>query len=238
MCQVIIRILVLMLATTFSFAETNLSLQPLPSSQLTLDKINFQLAAKQWVTTQTALLEVNINVTLNNADLVKARTDIMDRLNKIAQGEWHLIEFNRSQDNSGLEKLYVQAQARVNQGALTYIYKNAKDVSLPGAQYEISMVDFKPSFEETQAILMQVRQKLYQQITEELARINKTYPGQNYSVSNLVFVPGINPAPPRVYQAKTLNTMANAETEAPAPVLTVSNELILTAIVEVASNRK
>ena len=86
----------------------------------------FQVSSKQWVTTQTAILNVNINVTLNNADLVKARADIMDSLNKIAKGDWHLIEFDRSQDSSGLEKLYVQAQARVDQASLTDIYQNAK----------------------------------------------------------------------------------------------------------------
>ncbi|MCE0722690.1 hypothetical protein [Legionella resiliens] len=236
MRQVAVRMLALMLVTPFVFAEN--ALPPSFPPQLVLDKIDFQLSAKQWVTTQTALLGVNINVTLTSADLVKARADIMERLTKIAKGEWHLIEFNRSQDSSGLEKLYVQAQARVSQEVLTDIYKNAKEVSLPGAKYEISSVDFKPSFDETQAVLGQIRQRLYQQVNDELARINKAYPGQNYSVSNLVFVDGTNPPLPRPYQAKTMNTMMVGEAAAAAPALTVSNELILTAIVEVASNRK
>ncbi|KTD05303.1 hypothetical protein OQJ19_03965 [Fluoribacter gormanii] len=237
MRQVFVRMLTLMLVTPFAFAEEIIP-PPIPRPQLVLDKIDFQLSAKQWVTTQTALLGVNINVTLTSADLVKARADIMERLNKIAKGEWHLTAFDRSQDSSGLEKLYVQAQARVNQGALTDIYKNAKDVSLPGAKYEIASVDFKPSFDETQAVLSQIRQRLYQQVNDELARINKAYPGQNYSVSNLDFVDGNNPVQPRPYQAKTMNTMMVGESAASAPALTVSNELILTAIVEVASNRK
>lgn len=235
MRQVVVRVLAFMLVTPFAFAENVL---PPPQPQLVLDKIDFQISAKQWVTTQTALLGVNINVTLSSADLVKARADIMERLNKIAKGEWHLIEFDRSQDSSGLEKLYVQAQARVSQEALTDIYKNAKDVSLPGAKYEVSSVDFKPSFDETQAVLSQVRQRLYQQVDDELARINKVYPDQNYSVNNLTFVEGNNPPQPVPYQAKTMNTMMVGESAPAAPTLTVSNELILTAIVEVASNRK
>ncbi|QMT59328.1 MULTISPECIES: hypothetical protein [unclassified Legionella] len=237
MRQVFVKMLILMLVTPFAFAAEIIP-PPIPRPQLVLDKIDFQLSAKQWVTTQTALLGVNINVTLTNADLVKARTDIMDRLNKIAKGEWHLTEFDRSQDNSGLEKLYVQAQARVNQSVLTDIYKNAKDVSLPGAKYEIGSVDFKPSFDETQAVLSQVRERLYQQVNDELARINKAYPGQNYSLSSLDFIEGNNPSQPRPYQAKTMNTMMVGESAASAPALTVSNELILTAVVEVASNRK
>ena len=43
---------------------------------------------------------------------------------------------------------------------------------------------------------------------------------------------------PRPYQAKALNTLAVGAAVSPAPSLTVSNELVLTALVEVASNRK
>jgi hypothetical protein len=203
---------------------------------LVLDKVVFQISAKQWVTTQTALLNVNINVTLSSADLVKARADIMVSLNKIAKGDWHLIEFDRSQDSSGLEKLFVQAQARVDQSALTDIYQNAKSVSMPGANYEINGVEFKPSLDETQVVRAKVREQLYQKVNEELSRMNKAYPLQNYSLSNLVFFEGdIPPQQPRPYQAKEMNAVVMAA--APAP-LTVSNELVLTAFVEAASNRK
>lgn len=118
---------------------------------------------------------------------MKARADIMDSLNKIAKGEWHLVQFDRSQDSSGLEKLYVQAQARVDQSALTNIYQNAKSVSKPGAKYEISGVEFKPSLEETQVVRAKIREQIYQQVNDEIDRMNKAYPKQNYSVSNLVF---------------------------------------------------
>lgn len=204
--------------------------------QLVLDKVFFQLSAKQWVTTQMAILSVNINVTLNNADLVRARADIMDSLNKIAKGDWHLVAFDRSQDNSGLEKLYVQAQVRIAQTALTDIYQNAKSVSMPGAKYEVSGVEFKPGLEETQAIRTKIREQLYLQVNEEISRMNKAYPSQNYSVSNLVFVEGENPPlQARTYQAKEMNTMVMPAAAVP---LTVSNELVLTAMVEAASNRK
>lgn len=232
MRQAVAKVLALTGVTSFVFAA-----EIIPP-QLVLDKIFFEVSAKQWVNTQTALLGVSINVTLSSADLVKARADIMGRLNKIAKGDWHLLQFDRSQDSSGLEKLYVQAQARVDQAALTDIYKNAKSVSVPGAKYEIASVDFKPSLEETQAVVAKVRAQLYQQVNDEIARMNKAYPTQNYSVSNLVFVSGDNPlVQPRAYQAKEMNSMVMMAGAA-APALTVSNELTLTAMVEAASNRK
>ncbi len=130
------------------------------------------------VSTQTALVTVNINATLSNSDLVKARADIMDKLAKISAGDWHLTQFDRSQDSSGLEKLYVQAQARVAQANLTTNYQNAKSVSKPGASYEIGTIEFKPSLDEVQQVRAQLRERIYQQARDELARLNKVYTGQ------------------------------------------------------------
>jgi len=202
---------------------------------LVLDKVEFQIVAKQWITTQTALLTININATLTNADLVKTRSDIMEKLSKIAGGEWHLIQFDRSQDSSGLEKLYVAAQARVAQPSLTNIYQNAKSVSKPGAHYEISSIEFKPSIEEVQQVRMQLREKLYAQVRDELTRINKVYSGQNYSLNYLIFTEGDQVPIPLARN----QTMANAMVmPAAAPSLTVSNELTMTASAHVASNRQ
>jgi hypothetical protein len=206
-----------------------------PPKMVTLDKVMFQVAAKQWVSTKTALLTVNINATLTNTDLVKARIDIMSNLAKIAGGEWYLTQFDRSQDNSGLEKLYVAAQARILQASLTDIYKNAKAISKPGATYDIGTVEFKPSLEEIQQVKAQLRERLYEEVKMELSQLNKVYPNQNYSLNRLVFLDGEVATPqPRAYkEANALFISAAA-----APALTVSNELVMSAAVELASNRQ
>jgi len=203
--------------------------------RVALDKVVFQVSARQWVTTQTALLTVNVNATLNNADLVKARADIMDKLSKIASGEWHLTQFDRSQDSSGLEKLFVEAQTRVPQASLTDIYQHAKDVSKPGATYTIDGVEFKPSIEEVQQIKNQVREQLYKQVNDELARLNKVYTNQNYTVNRLYITDNETPVQPKPMAMKTMVMSAGASTPS---TLTVSNELTLNAVVEAASNRQ
>ncbi len=206
--------------------------------ELVLDTVVFQMAAKQWVSTQTALLSVTINATLSNADLVKARADIMTKLVKIAGGEWHLTQFDRSQDSSGLEKLYVQAQARVAQGSLTNIYQNAKSVSKPGATYEIGSVEFKPSLDEVQQVRTQLREKLYQQVLDELTRMNKIYTNQTYSVSNLVFAEGDGVQPLPQQKGYQTPAMMNAMVMPAGGTMAVSNELTMTATVQAASNRQ
>ena len=227
-----------MAATLVALALSSVGYTTEAPSAVVLDTVVFQVAGKQWVSTQTALLMVNINATLSNADLVKARVDIMSRLAKIASGEWHLTQFDRSQDSSGLEKLFVQAQARVAQSSLTTIYQNAKSVSKPGSSYELGSVEFKPSFDEVQHVRAQLRDRLYQQAHDELARLNKMYTGQNYSLNNLVFAEGdAMPLPQsRTFQARAGMVNAMAEPAA-APALTVSNELVMSATVQAASNR-
>lgn len=213
--------------SSFAYADSN---------PLTLDKVVFQVSAKDWVTTQTALVTININATLSNADLIKARAEIMDKLNKIASGEWHITQFDRSKDSSGLEKLYVQAQARMAQSSLTNIYKNAQDASKPGTTYSVSAMEFKPSLQEIQQIKLTLREKLYQEVNNELNRLNKAYPVQHYSIHRFYIVEGDAPLVQPMY--KQNKNMVMAAAAAPTDNLTVSNELILTAIVTVASNRQ
>jgi hypothetical protein len=205
---------------------------------LVLDTIAFQVSAKQWVSTDTALLSININITLTDADLVQARATVMERLAKIAQGEWHLTQFNRSQDSSGLEKLTVQAQVRVPQQQLTQVYQKAKSVSKPGASYEVAAIEFTPSLDEIQRIRAQLREQLYQKAQEEIGRLNTVYKTQEYSLNNLVFSDAeVQP----VAQVKAYRAQASEMTlavDSAAPNLAVSNELTMTAMVQAASNRK
>ncbi|STX29252.1 Predicted periplasmic/secreted protein [Legionella beliardensis] len=231
----ITNVVALFLLPPLTFAN---NICPPSSPDIPLDKVFFQVSAKQWVSTQTALLTVDINATLNTADLVKARNDIMTNLNKIASGEWHLTQFDRSQDSSGLEKLFVEGQARIPQASLTDIYKNAKTISQPGSTYTINNIEFKPSLEEIQQVKSQIRQRLYQQVNEEISRLNSVYPNQSYSLSNLYINEGdVVIQQPRAYKEQTaMSTMAVGA--APGANLAVSNEITLSASAEVASNRR
>lgn len=223
--------------------QTSLFAESCPLSPcLTLDKVQFQVASKLWVNTQLPLLSVNVNMTLSNTDLVQARADIMARLNQIAKGEWHITQFDRSQDSSGLEKLYVEAEARVTQASLNDIYKNAKTVSKPGTVFSISSVEFKPNLQEVQTAKSQLRERLYQMVSEELTRLNKVYASQNYTVANIYFfdgeAPSSMPSPMQGYGTMNKVRLAASAVPAPAPELNISNILTMSAIVEAASTRK
>lgn len=207
------------------------------SSRIPLDKVQFQVSKNAWVTTQTALLRASVNVTLNRVDLIKARADIMNRLSKIAEGTWHLTDFQRSQDSSGLERLTVNAEARIPQDKLTNVFQQAKSVSYPGATYVVTGIDFTPSLADVEPVKAQLRDDLYQMVNAELARLNKAYPAQQYSVNQMAFNEGQVMAPqPKLFQRNMINQMA-AESVSAAPPLMQSQELTMTATVQVASNR-
>jgi hypothetical protein len=215
------------------FLSTSVFSEPAPADVArVLDNIQFQLTARDWVITDTALLKIHISATLTNTDIVKAHQHILEQLNKIAKGSWQIVQFNRGQDNSGLEKLEVDAQIRVSQNVLTNVYQQVKSISHPGENYAVSIVEFKPSFEEMQQAKNHLREKLYQQVLQELESINKLYPSQQYSVHHLEFIEDAQFMMPRA-QAENM-VLSSVPNQAP---MKTSNELYLTVIVDVASNR-
>jgi predicted acylesterase/phospholipase RssA len=120
---------------------------------------------------------------------------------------------------------------------LTSVYQNVKSISKPGETYQIAAIEFKPSLNDIQQVQSQLRERLYQQANDELARINKIYTGQHFTLNNLVFVEGDDVSEPRI--ALQARGMVNAVVAgASIPTLTVSNELTMKAMVEVASNRQ
>lgn len=221
--------------SSFCFADD--TLVPQPYLNPPLDDVSFQLSARDWVSTQSALVQININATLSNTDMVKARDEMMRNLSKIASADWHLTQFERSQDSSGLEKLNVLAEARVPQTNLADIYAHAKAVSHPGVNFTVASIEFKPSLEELQMAKTKLRARLYQDVQDELARLNKVYTEQHYSLHHLWFVEGDLPMPLMDARMKSSTNVMLASVAASSPV-SVSNELKMSVMVELSSNRK
>ena len=205
------------------------------ASELTpaLDTISFQLSAERWVETQSAMLRMTVHATLAHSDIVRVRNNIMEKLQHIAKGQWHVTNFTRSQDSSGLETLTVKAEARVNPSVLTDVYQLADKSSKPGESYQVTSIEFKPSLAEINTQKNKLRHNLYQQINNEIQLINKQYKNQQYSLYQLVLTDG-NQAPDTVKNSRQINLMAVSVN---APPLSVQNKLSMQAYVTIASNR-
>jgi hypothetical protein len=211
--------------TPLAFADCN--------SQPPLNEVTFRLSAEEWVQTTSAKLMVEIHATLDKKTLAQMRQQIMVNLNKIAQGNWHITNFERSQDNSGLEKLYVVAEARVNESALTNVNTEAEKLSEPGVKYKIQNIDFTPSMADMEKAKMDLRKTIYHDAQAEITTLNSVYPAQKYVLHGIQFGEYVTANGMRAMPMVMMATGAGSQRSSDNNV--VSNLVKLSADVNIAS---
>ena len=165
-------------------------------------------------------------------DLQKQITDTLQQLGKGVM--WHMTQFNRSEDPSGLEQVNAVAQARIPQDQLSKIRETAKSLSKPGIKYVVSDISYDPTVADVQSVKDQLRNSMYQKIQEELQLLNKTY-HQTFYVNNVIF--DTSDMPP-VVPAANMMRMKTMEAAVASPVpnnAAISQKITLVATITVAS---
>lgn len=206
------------------FADNNL--EPL------LNKVSLTVTANQWITTQTALVYVAVNAAVTDQGIEQMQTNVLQKLNQIAQADWHILSFERQQDSSGLEKIQISAQARLQQTALGNLRDKAKEISKAGETYTISDVQFTPSDDEIRQANIQLRENIYQQVKAEIDQLNKIYPDQKFYLHQIDFANIGAPAPMANQYLMKEALVAGA---APAKNMDVGNKATLQATAVIAS---
>ena len=154
-----------------------------------LNQVTLQLKAEQWLTTQTALVNVNINAAVSDQNIANLQNEVLNKLKQlIASPDWHIISFDRQQDQSGLESIQIAAQVRVAQASLASLRDKAKAISKPGETFTIDNVQFVPSEDEIRQANNNLRNNIYQQVKTEIDTINNIYPDQKFYVHNIDFL--------------------------------------------------
>lgn len=199
-----------------------------------LNTVSLELNADQWVTTQTALVSIGVNATVTGGGLEKMQSTVLSKLNQISnKGEWHIISFNRSLSQSGLEQVQITAQARLPSADLSGLRDRAKAITKPGETYTLDNVEFIPSESELREANKNLRSAIYQQAKNEIDALNKVNPDQHYYLHNVDFIGRIVPLStpqPMMYKAAGIGAMASN-----ASTISVGNKLIVTATVVLAS---
>lgn len=215
-------VLGMMLATPV-FADADMS--------TLLNKVTLQLHAEKWVTTKTALVSVSVNAAVSDAGIEKIQNQVLEKLTQLSnQGEWHILNYTRQQDKSGLESIQISAQARLPQSELINLRSKTKNLSKPGETYTLDDVQFTPAEEDITQANSQLRNIVYQQAKAEIDTLNKMYPEQKYYLYRIDFNMNM---PMPMMAASYNNTQAMAKV-AVAP-LNVGNKMDMTATVTVAS---
>lgn len=210
------------------------SLSVADTIQPVLNQVMFQTTAEQWVTTKTAQVVVGVDATLNEDKLAKAHTDILKKLEQLVPStDWHITQFNRNPDKSGLEQLQVQAEARLAESALASLRDRAKAMSKPGETYTVQSINFIPTIAEIEAVRNQLRNQVYKQIETELSQLNKTYPNQKYVVHLIDF--NDQNIGPKMMPRMMMAVAESADAGAAAMPVTVANKIIMSARVILVS---
>lgn len=197
------------------------------------NRVNLQLTAESWVTTKTARVIVSVNAAGKVANLATLHDRIIQKLSRLSKSaKWHITSFQRSQDKSGLERVYVVAEARLSEAELATIQTKVKNISQPGETYKVESIIFQPSLQEMQQAITKLHAKLYEIIKTELAQLNKFYPEQRYYLHKLEFMP----VAPTVAGTLAISKFAgDGGVPAAKPPLVVSNKVVLRTNVIFAS---
>jgi len=154
------------------------------------DQVVFDLAAENWVTTQSARVVLNIEAAVTAENAGALRTTMSKVVASVAKADWRLTTFARSQDQTGMERWSAQYEARLSEAQLNGLADDAKKNSKAGMQITVDSIDFSPTLEERQATLSLTRAQIYKQADDQLALLNKTLPGRAYRIAMIDFTDG------------------------------------------------
>lgn len=234
-----------LLGLILAAVTTNLCAKPLLIPDITTPSVvEFQLQKEQWVKTNTALVTISADVTLDKANsFIQTREQLLTKFATLAENiTWNITTFNTSQSDSGLEQMHVEAQARLAENTLGNLREKTKELSKPGLTLRLVSIDFSPSAEELETAKANLRSVIYTEAKQEITRINKIYPEQNYILHSITFQPtaptpiplALNVMASRVADSTFGSANKNAPTD--TAVLAVSTKMQLTATVDLSSS--
>jgi len=151
------------------------------------DQVIFDLSAEGWVTTQSALVTLQVESAVNSSNSGTMRSSMAQAVENVVKAEWKLTAFNRMQDQTGLERWSATYEARIPENQLNNLSEKAKSNSKAGMQITVANIDFTPTLEEKQAVMSKLRQQIYKQANEQLAALVSVIPEKSYRISVINF---------------------------------------------------
>lgn len=205
------------------------------------DTVSLSLSAEDWVTTKTARVVVMIEAAVSSSNAGSMRAEMMKSVNELAKADWRLTSFNRSLDQTGLERWSTSLEARLPESDLSSLNDNSKKLSKAGMQLSIGQIDFSPTLEETETTRAQLRTKIYKDINDTLSTLNTAFPGRNYRVGNIEFntdnvIVPTPMIPGRSNMMKAVSMLASAPAVSSDAAMERSEKIVLTAQVTFAAN--
>ena len=203
------------------------------------DRVVFDVSAEDWVTTKTAHVAIAIEAAVTSNTAGSIRGDMTKAVNDLAKADWRLTSFDRSQDQTGMERWSATFEARLPENELSGLGENAKKLSKQGMQLSVSSIDFSPTLDEMEALRGNLRAQIYKIANEQLATLNSAIPGRNYRIAVINFTGDEEQPMPRVMKgqrAMAMMAMAPQPAEAPSTPMERAEKVSLTAGVVFAAS--
>jgi len=199
------------------------------------DKIIFTLSAKDWVTTKTARVFINVEAAVTQKTANNMRKKMINAVNSVAKSDWRLVNFRRNQDKTGMEHWSASFEARLPEIILSSLNEQAKKKSIAGMQIKIRNIDFSPTLEERQEVKNKLRRKIYELAKIQLDEFNKTT-NKLYRIAMVDFT-GRAHAFRNNRSYRNMEMMADKAmvSSAPMPSIKKSEKVIITATIILAA---
>lgn len=203
------------------------------------DIISVNLTTEGWVSTKTARVSVMVNAAVAADQSGAMRDTMMKTVQGLsAAADWRLTSFNRSQDETGLERWYANYEARLEEKELGGLAAKAKASGKAGMQLQVTNIEFTPTLAEIEAVRADLRKKLMADANKELEAINAALPNRNFRLSQISFEGARPSMPPQVMMMRQkmggAAMMEQADAAMAAPVET-AQKMQITAQVTFAA---
>ena len=207
-----------------------------PEDCLPLNTIVYPLHVEQWATSQTAKVTIQFDGALTTKGSADIQSTIYQKLAQLSNsGKWYVTNVNQTKDSSDLQRITIQAEARLATSDLAGLQDKVKGLSKPGATFTVADIDFSPSMKDIQQVKTDLRSQMYQMAKEELIKFNQMYPDQKFVLHKIEIVESMPP----VMMGGGSNNMMLAKMDgnsAPAPTpMMVNRKVQLDGRVEFAS---
>ncbi|MDP9127260.1 MAG: hypothetical protein M3N08_03225, partial [Pseudomonadota bacterium] len=174
------------------------------------DRVTLDLSAEDWVTTQTARVAINVEAAVTDKTAGVMRADMIKAVNDLVKTDWRLTEFNRVQDQTGLERWSAIYEARVPEAQLNGLGEAVKKSSKAGMQLSIGDIDFTPTLAEMESTRAALRSQIYKQANDQLGVLNAAIPGRGFRIAFINLTGESSPPMPQPMMMRQGRVMSSA----------------------------
>ena len=198
------------------------------------DVVSFDVAAEDWVPTDTAWVTVVADSAASGDDVGAVRSNLLAGAATLApKAHWVIVTFDRMQDSAGLDRWHAVREARLTAAELAGLADRAKTASKPGRQFRVGVIDFSPTLAETEAVKTRLRAEIYKRAEAELAALKAAVPNRSFRIGGIYFSEVPEPREP-VPQPRMMAAVQATPKPAEAD-LTVEHKLTLHARITLAA---